>query len=145
MMDSNRQEKSNGRRNILKIVFIYVLITVLWIVLTDNVLVIFFKDAEIITRIQTIKGCFFVVVMAWLLYLLMQINNYRRNQIEEMLRDNESRYRRIIKLSPEPITIHSDGILIYANDAALKVVGASRIEDVIGKPFCSYGKRAQGC
>jgi len=138
MMDSNRQEKSNGRRNILKIVFIYVLITVLWIVLTDNVLVIFFKDAEIITRIQTIKGCFFVVVMAWLLYLLMQINNYRRNQIEEMLRDNESRYRRIIKLSPEPITIHSDGILIYANDAALKVVGATTIEEVVGKPIFDF-------
>jgi two-component system, sporulation sensor kinase A len=137
-MSSSRQEKSNGKRNILKIVFIYVVITVLWIVLTDNVLFIFFKDAESITRIQTVKGCFFVVVMAWLLYLLMQINNFKRNQIEEMLRDSESRYRKIIKLSPEPITIHSDGILIYANDAALKVVGAARIEEVVGKAIFDF-------
>ncbi|KRE46731.1 ATP-binding protein [Paenibacillus sp. Soil522] len=137
-MSSSRQENSNGKLSILKIVFIYVLITVLWIVLTDNILFIFFKDAEIITRIQTIKGCFFVVVMAWMLYLLMQINNFKRNQIEEMLRDSESRYRKIIKLSPEPITIHSDGILIYANDAALKVVGAARIEEVVGKPIFDF-------
>lgn len=137
-MGSSRQEKSNGKSNILKIVFIYVLITSLWIVMTDNVLAIFFKDAETITRIQTLKGLFFVLIMAWLLYVLMQINNFKRNQIEEMLRDSESRYRKIIKLSPEPITIHSDGILIYANDAALKVVGATGIEEVVGKPVYDF-------
>lgn len=137
-MGSSRQEKFNGKRNILKIVFIYALITGLWIVTTDNVLAIFFKDAETITRIQTLKGLFFVLIMAWLLYVLMKINNFKRNQIEEMLRDSESRYRKIIKLSPEPITIHSDGILIYANDAALKVVGATRIEEVVGKPFFDF-------
>ncbi|HTG69491.1 MAG TPA: ATP-binding protein [Candidatus Udaeobacter sp.] len=137
-MGSSRQKKSNERFEILKIVFAFIIITVLWIVFTDYMLFVIFKNEETITRIQTIKGLFFIVVMAWLLYLFMQRNNFKRNQIEEMLRDSESRYRRIIKLSPEPITIHSDGILIYANDAALKVVGASRIEDVIGKPFFDF-------
>lgn len=137
-MGSSRQEKFNGKRNILKIVFIYALITGLWIVMTNTVLAIFFKDAETITRIQTLKGLFFVLIMAWLLYILIKINNFKRNQIEEMLRDSESRYRKIIKLSPEPITIHSDGILIYANDAALKVVGAIRIDEVVGKPIFDF-------
>lgn len=137
-MGSNRQKKSHGNLEILKIVLIFTFITGLWIVFTDSILFIFFKEAEIITRLQTIKGCLFILIMAWMLYLLMKRNNFKRNQIEEMLRDSESRYRRIIKLSPEPITIHSDGILIYANDAALKIVGAAKVEEVIGKPFFDF-------
>ncbi|WP_162255083.1 ATP-binding protein [Paenibacillus sp. Soil522] len=105
---------------------------------TDYMLFVIFENEETITRLQTIKGFLFIVVMAWLLYLFMQRNNFKRNQIEEMLRDSETRYRRIIKLSPEPITIHSDGILIYANDAALKVVGATKMEDVLGKPLFDF-------
>lgn len=137
-MGSNRQKKSHGRLEILKIVLIFTVITGLWIVFTDNILFLFFKEAEIITRLQTIKGCLFILIMAWMLYLLMKRNNFKRNQIEVMLRDSESRYRRIIKLSPEPITIHSDGILVYANDAALKIVGATRDEEVIGKPIFDF-------
>lgn len=137
-MGSNRQKKSHGNLEILKIVLIFTFITGLWIVLTDSILFIFFKEAEIITRLQTIKGCLFILIIAWMLYLLMKRNNFKRNQIEEMLRDSESRYRRIIKLTPDPITIHSDGILIYANDAALKIVGATKAEEVIGKPFLDF-------
>ncbi|MGM0882325.1 MAG: ATP-binding protein [Bacillota bacterium] len=137
-MGSKRQKKSHGRLEILKTVLIFTLITGLWVVLTDIILFIFFKEGQIITRLQTIKGCLFILIMAWMLYLLLKRNNFKRNQIEKMLRDSESRYRRIIKLSPDPITIHSDGILIYANDAALKIVGATRADEVIGKPFFDF-------
>ncbi|KRE22693.1 hypothetical protein ASG81_28430 [Paenibacillus sp. Soil522] len=137
-MGSSRQKKSNERFEILKIVLVFIIITGLWIVFTDYMLFVIFENEETITRLQTIKGFLFIVVMAWLLYLFMQRNNFKRNQIEEMLRDSETRYRRIIKLSPEPITIHSDGILIYANDAALKVVGATKMEDVLGKPLFDF-------
>jgi two-component system sporulation sensor kinase A len=137
-MGSNRQKKSNGRLEILKIALVFTVIMGLWVVFTDKILLIFFKEAETITRLQTIKGCSFILLMGWMFYLIMKRNNFKRDQIEEMLRDSESRYRRIIKLSPEPITIHSDGILIYANDAALKVFGAASAEEVIGKPFFDF-------
>lgn len=137
-MGSSRQVKSNVTQKILKMVFIYFIVAGLWIVLTDYVLYLFFENEGTFTTLQTIKGLSFAVVMTGMLYFLMKRSSIKRDQIEKMLRESESRYRRIIKLSPEPITIHSDGIFIFANDAALKVVGAARIEEVIGKPILDF-------
>src|SRR4030095_355173 len=94
IMIANRQEKPDRRLKVLKIVAVYTLITGLWIVTTDHILLKFFNDEETLTIFQTIKGLFFISLMAWMLYLHMQRNNVKRDQIESMLRHNESRYRR---------------------------------------------------
>lgn len=57
-----------------KITFIYLLIGLLWILLSDRLLVVFFdaNDKEIQIFLQSVKGFFYVVVTAFLLYGLIK-------------------------------------------------------------------------
>ncbi len=48
----------------------------------------------------------------------------------------EDRYRQLVELSPDSILIGRDGLVVYANPAALQLVGATLPEHVLGKsPF----------
>lgn len=52
---------------------------------------------------------------------------------EAALRESEERYRRLVELSPEAIIVHSEGKFVYLNPAALRLWGAARPEELIGK------------
>jgi two-component system cell cycle sensor histidine kinase/response regulator CckA len=49
--------------------------------------------------------------------------------------ESESRYRILIERSPESVTVHRAGIIIFANPAAIKMFGAATAQDLIGRPF----------
>jgi diguanylate cyclase (GGDEF)-like protein/PAS domain S-box-containing protein len=57
-----------------------------------------------------------------------------RRQAEAALRESEERYRRLVEMSPEGIAIHSEGKVVFANPSALRIIGASRPDDLIGRP-----------
>ena len=52
---------------------------------------------------------------------------------EAALRESEERYRRLVELSPEAIIVHSEGNFVYVNPAAIRLWGATRPEDLIGR------------
>jgi PAS domain S-box-containing protein len=56
-----------------------------------------------------------------------------RKLVEEALRDSEERYRLLIELSPEAIFVASEGKHVFANNAGLKLLGASSPDQIIGK------------
>ena len=53
-------------------------------------------------------------------------------QMEAKLRESEKKYRSLVELSAEATLIHRDGRIIFINPAGLKLLGASRPEEVIG-------------
>ncbi|MFS0840316.1 PAS domain S-box protein [Paenibacillus sp. 1P03SA] len=55
-----------------------------------------------------------------------------RKQMEQALRDSEERYRSLVELSPVSIALYKDGQVIYANPAAVRVLGAGSAEEIIG-------------
>jgi signal transduction histidine kinase len=55
-----------------KFLVVYLLLGGLWILFSDRVLNSFFSDAEVITRIQTFKGWFYVTVTAFFFYALVK-------------------------------------------------------------------------
>ncbi|MDF2959392.1 MAG: two-component system sensor histidine kinase [Paenibacillus sp.] len=61
-----------------------------------------------------------------------------RKIAEETIRESDRRYQMLLKLSPDPVVAHDGEILIYANDAAVKLVGAKTYEELIGKPMLSF-------
>lgn len=56
----------------LRIAVIYAVLSGLWILLSDELLFLYFKEAAILTRIQILKGWLFIVLTALLLYFLLQ-------------------------------------------------------------------------
>jgi len=53
-------------------------------------------------------------------------------KMEAQLRESEEKYRSLVELSAEATLIHRDGEILFINPAGLKLLGASRPEDVIG-------------
>ncbi|MGQ9696052.1 MAG: PAS domain S-box protein, partial [Thermodesulfobacteriota bacterium] len=58
-----------------------------------------------------------------------------RQQALAQLKISEERYRNLVEYSPDMILLHDYEKYIYANPAAVKILGASRAEDIIGKPI----------
>jgi PAS domain S-box-containing protein len=58
-----------------------------------------------------------------------------RIRAEQALVDSEQRYRMLIELSPEAIVVHADGVVVYANPAALSLYGATTADQLVGKPI----------
>lgn len=57
-----------------------------------------------------------------------------RKQAEQALRESEARYRTVADLSPMGIIVSTnEGIIIYCNRAAARMLGASEPEQIIGK------------
>jgi PAS domain S-box-containing protein len=61
-----------------------------------------------------------------------------RVQAEERLRESEERYRRLVDLSPLAMAIHCEGTLAYANDAAVRLLGAATADELLGRSILDF-------
>ena len=112
-----------------RITLIYVLCGALWILLSDRILLAFVADAELLTRIATFKGWFYVCITALLLYWLM--NRYLEEQarIAATLRVSEKKFRTLLNRATDAIFVcDMDGRFIDVNREACRSLGYSREE-----------------
>jgi two-component system sporulation sensor kinase A len=56
-------------------------------------------------------------------------------QADELLRENDLRYQRLIKYLPEPICVHDGENIIYVNNAGLKLFRATQLEQLLSKTY----------
>ncbi len=56
-----------------------------------------------------------------------------RKETERTLRESEERYRQLVESSPMALLVHRDGKILYLNPEGLKLLGASRLEQLIGR------------
>ena len=56
----------------------------------------------------------------------------------ESLRENEERYRRLVEVSPDGIIVVVDGKIVFANTAAVRLMGGERDEDILSMPYLSF-------
>lgn len=61
----------------------------------------------------------------------------RYQQVEAALRASEERYRNLVELCPDPILMHSDGIIDYVNQASVDFFGAESSAALCGQPISS--------
>ncbi|ULA63578.1 MAG: PAS domain S-box protein [Nitrospira sp.] len=56
-----------------------------------------------------------------------------RKRVEQLIRQSEERYRRLIAVSPYGILVIRAERVIFANDQALKLFGAVKAEEIVGR------------
>jgi len=61
-----------------------------------------------------------------------------RKRAEAAVAESEERYRNLVEGSPEPVAVHSEGRLVYANPAALALLGATSNDQVLGRPVFDF-------
>ncbi|MEW6062314.1 MAG: PAS domain S-box protein, partial [Bacteroidota bacterium] len=61
-----------------------------------------------------------------------------RKLAENALRESEERYRALVEFSPNAIAVHVKGVVQFVNQAAVQLMGATRSEDLIGKPAIDF-------
>jgi PAS domain S-box-containing protein len=61
-----------------------------------------------------------------------------RKRGEERIRESEERYRTLVEISPDAVILHRNGIIIYANPAAVRLMGASRADEIVHQNILDY-------
>ncbi|WP_052353749.1 PAS domain S-box protein [Neobacillus jeddahensis] len=61
-----------------------------------------------------------------------------QKQSQKRLKESEARYKRLVKLSPEPILVHRNGRIKFANTAFTRLVGAAGHLELIGKSVIDF-------
>ena len=62
-------------------------------------------------------------------------NRAEKRRAELALRHSEARFRGLIEHLPTLVVVHRDGVIIYANPTALRVLGYPRVEELLGLPL----------
>jgi PAS domain S-box-containing protein len=61
-----------------------------------------------------------------------------RKRDAERIQESEERYRKLVEISPDAIILHRAGIVFYANPAAIRLLGASHPNEILGKNILDY-------
>ncbi|WP_163195345.1 PAS domain S-box protein [Clostridium thermarum] len=68
----------------------------------------------------------------------MEKNNVEEKDVYQELEEIEERYRKILQLSRDAVFIHNNGIIVYANPKAYKMLEIERQEDLINKSILKF-------
>jgi len=116
-----------GERNVviesLKVIAIYAVIGMLYIIFSDRLLALFTDDMTRITQLQTAKGIAYVLATSALLYLLIR-------RLERRLQLHDERYRGVFQANPVPmwvVDLH-DLAILEVNNTACERYGYSRAQ-----------------
>ena len=65
-------------------------------------------------------------------YIGFQRDITLRKREEQTLAESESRYRTLVDLSPDAIFVYADGMIVFANPATARLLGAKSTEEIVG-------------
>lgn len=61
-----------------------------------------------------------------------------RKKSEKELAESKERYQKLVNLSPEPIVVHSQGIVQYINGAGVRILSFNHHKELIGKSILDF-------
>jgi len=117
----------------LKIVVLYAISGVLWILFSDTVLMTIVREPEVFTRFSIIKGWFYVVVTAVLLFYLIRQYTHGQDDARKEIETSEEHYRTLFENAGDAIFLMRDDRFIDCNSKTLTMFGCTR-EQIIGSP-----------
>ncbi|RJQ52472.1 MAG: PAS domain S-box protein [Actinobacteria bacterium] len=61
-----------------------------------------------------------------------------RQEAEERLAESEERYRSLVNAAPDAIVVYADGRIVFANVAAVRLLGASSENELLGRQVLDF-------
>lgn len=119
--------KPASRNTIVLIVVVYLLISGIWITLSDSLLINWAVNPEQLQRASTLKGWGFVVVTGLILGVGLGIVLYRRDQAQMALLESEMRFRAIYESAPV-------GYLLVDEAYIIRMINQKGCELLTGEP-----------
>jgi PAS domain S-box-containing protein len=134
-----------GPWRISGVVLLYIAVAGGWIAASDSILSGITADLSLLTRLQTLKGWFFVALTAVLLYFLLWRENRGHVLRDRALRQSEEKYRRLFEGLADGALLMTNRV-IECNDAMCRLWAATR-DDIIGKSPLDFSPPVQpdGC
>lgn len=122
------------KTNALKIALIYAVVSFLWIFFSDRLLMVFFEETVKLTVFQSIKGTFFVLASAILIFFLVRREIRHKNNLIKMLDESEQWYKTLVENIPRTdlYLFDTEQSIIKASGSALEEKGLS-LQDVKGQ------------
>jgi two-component system, cell cycle sensor histidine kinase and response regulator CckA len=112
-----------------KIAGIYLLVGTFWILLSDTLLGWFLQISPTYYKVQIAKGCIFVLITGWMLYLLVRRSIGEQHKIQESV----ARLAAIVESSDDAIISQTtDGIITSWNKGAQQIYGYSA-KEIVGQ------------
>jgi diguanylate cyclase (GGDEF)-like protein/PAS domain S-box-containing protein len=121
-----------------KIAGLYLLVGVLWILLSDRILLSLINDPHRLTVLQNYKGWLFILVTAAGLFGLITRMLRSISAAQEKLRASEARIRKLTEASPDAIFVEAGGRIVYANASAATLLGVQDCGRLYGRDFLDF-------
>ena len=116
------------RLNAFRIAFIYLVLSVFWIMYSDQFLAYYFESQQLMAQYQTIKGLAFVGITTLIIFMLIKASQSRLEDAHNDIKETEKRYRLLVNESPFMIGLLQDGQVSYANSVACEVLERDQSE-----------------
>jgi PAS domain S-box-containing protein len=113
----------------LKISLVYLLLGVLWITLSDKLMFSIAEDAASAEKLGVYKGWFFIIMTAFLLYILIRKSENLRAKLEYDLAKSNEHWQNIFESANDPVLILDKNYnILSANNKAEEIYGYSLSE-----------------
>lgn len=101
------------------------------IVTVTNIAIVIHSPLEIILSYGSLS------LIAVVFSYIVVMNIKKSNRLERYLIESDERYRSVVELSPQPIVLHQEGKIIYANPSAKNTLKVNNYQ-LLGKPILKF-------
>lgn len=122
-LDISKYTTINSEYMAAKIVFKYILIGVLWIILSDKILMYLVSNIEMYQQIQTYKGWFYILITAIILFLMIKRN---LEKLKDMSIELYKKYQELNLVYEELLATEED---LKEHVEELKISQAKHVEN----------------
>ena len=116
----------------LKIAGIYAFVGALWILLSDQLILLLVADQALSYRLSLFKGWAFIVVTAVVLYWLIARDHAKIRRSVEVIKEGEQLLHNVLETLPVGVwLLDQEGTITYGNPAGQKIWGGARFVEIV--------------
>ncbi|KQM54586.1 diguanylate cyclase [Pseudomonas sp. Leaf15] len=122
-------------RGALRVGLVYLLVSIVWLQLSNQLLINFLDDPRQLGRWLQVRGYVWVALSAWVIYLICA-RFARTHRLQQPLKENHERLQQaaaVFDCTREGVLVtDAQGLIVHVNRAFMEITGYSR-EDVMGE------------